>query len=93
MEERIAGIESILEQMNETLDRIERGIVGVQTEVLRVRDRAEGLEDKIDANFRWTIGAAITMWVTIILAILFKGQEGEYSREGMDKVKPKKVGN
>lgn len=73
MEEQIARIESLLEQMDKALDRIERGIVGVQTEVLKVGDRAEELEDKIDASFRWTIGAMITLWVTIILAILLKG--------------------
>lgn len=72
MEEQIARIESLLEQMDKALDRIERGIVGVQTEVLKVGDRAEELEDKIDANFRWTIGVMITMWVTIILAILLR---------------------
>lgn len=73
MEERMADLEKRMEQMDKILDRIEREIIGVRTEVFRVGDGAEGLEDKIDANFRWTIGLMITMWVTIILTILLKG--------------------
>ena len=73
MEERIAKIEGILERMDKTLDHIERGIVGVQAGMLEMKDRAIKLRDKIDSLFAWAVGAIITMWVTIILAILFKG--------------------
>ena len=73
MEERIARIESTLVQTAKTLDRIEREIVGIQAGMLEMRDRAIKLRDRIDSLFAWAIGAMITMWVTIILAILFKG--------------------
>jgi hypothetical protein len=47
IEERIAKIEGILEQISLRLNHVE-------------------------TNQRWTLGILVTMWVTIILAILFK---------------------
>ena len=73
MEQRIAKIESTLEQMDKTLDRIERESAGLIQVGMLERDRAIKSRDKIDSLFAWAIGAMITMWVTIILAILFKG--------------------
>ena len=72
MEQRIARIESTFLQVNKTLDHIEREIAGVQAGMLEMRDRAIRLKDKMDSMFRWTIVLAITMWVTIILAIFFQ---------------------
>ena len=73
MEQRIAKIESTLEQMDKTLDRIEREIAGGKVGMLEIRARVAGLRNRMDSMFRWTIVLAITMWVTIVLAILFKG--------------------
>jgi tetrahydromethanopterin S-methyltransferase subunit B len=50
IEERVAKIEGIIEQMNERLNHI---------------------ETSLRSNFKWTIGIMITMWVTIILTIIF----------------------
>ena len=47
IEERMAKIEGIVEQMNERLNHIE-------------------------SRLTWMLGIMITMWVTIITAILFK---------------------
>lgn len=45
------------------------GILGQMNERLNhIEDRLKSLEDWI----RWLLGIMITMWVTIILAILFK---------------------
>ncbi|MCS7366656.1 MAG: hypothetical protein NDF52_02115 [archaeon YNP-WB-062] len=54
LEERVARIEGILEQMDKRLNHIE-------SEIRDLRGR-----------FYWIIGIQITMWVTIILTILFK---------------------
>lgn len=51
MEERIARIEGILEQMDKRLNHV---------------------ESDLRSNFKWTLGILITMWITIILAVIFK---------------------
>ena len=53
MEERIAKIEGILEQINERLNHF-----GAELSDLR-------------KDFRWILGIILTMWVTIIIAVLF----------------------
>ena len=53
MEERIAKIEGILEQINERLNHF-----GAELGDLR-------------KDFRWILGIILTMWVTIIIAVLF----------------------
>ena len=57
LEERIAKIEGILEQINERLNHF--------------GERLNRIEDDMKTNFRWTVGIILTMWVTIIIAILF----------------------
>lgn len=57
MEERMARIEGIMEQMNKRLNHIE-------TEISELRG-------EISSNFRWTLGLLIPMWVSIIATILF----------------------
>jgi len=56
LESRVAKIEGILEKMRSRLNHLES----------EFRD----LRGKLRMNFRWTIGIIITMWVTIILAIV-----------------------
>lgn len=59
LEERQARIEGILEQVDKRLTSVEAEIRGLHT--------------KIDSNFKWQIGIMLTMWVTIIIAVLKKG--------------------
>lgn len=83
MEERVARIEGILSQMDKRLNHVETEIVGLRGEITSLRGEITGLrgeingrfariEDEIRTNFRWIIGLMITMWVTIILAIIFR---------------------
>jgi chromosome segregation ATPase len=65
LEERMAKIEGIVEQMNERLNHIETGFSELRTEM-------GSLRDEIRSNFRWIVGIILTMWVTIILTLLFK---------------------
>jgi hypothetical protein len=58
LEERVAKVEGILEQMDKRLNHIES----------ELGDLRKGL----DSRFYWLLGIQISMWVTIILAILFK---------------------
>jgi hypothetical protein len=57
LEERMAKVEGILEEVRARLNHLE-------TEI-------EGLRREIYNNFRWSMGIMISMWVTIILAIIF----------------------
>jgi hypothetical protein len=58
LEERVARIEGILEQMDKRLNHIES----------ELRDLRRDLNNR----FLWILGVLITMWVTIILAILIR---------------------
>jgi uncharacterized coiled-coil protein SlyX len=70
LEERQAKVEATLEQMDKRLTNVEMTVRELNT---RIDALTNTLSTKIDSNFRWTIGIMITMWVTVILTILFKG--------------------
>lgn len=83
LEERVARIEGILSQMDKRLNHVETEIVGLRGEINSLRGEITGLrgeingrfarlEGEIRTNFRWIIGLMLTMWVTIILAIIFR---------------------
>jgi len=58
LEERVARIEGILEQMDKRLNHMES----------EIRDLRKDLSNR----FYWLLGIQISMWVTIILAIIFR---------------------
>ena len=69
VEERLAKLEGMVEQMDKRLASIENRLNHIET-------RLEALREEMVKNFRWTIGimlsVLIPMWVTIILAIILK---------------------
>jgi len=70
IEERVARIEGVLEQIDKRLNHLE-------SELRSIGQRVEALSEKVDRSFRWTLGimlsVLIPMWVSIILAMLMKG--------------------
>lgn len=58
LEERMAKVEGILEQVDKRIGSIE--------------NRLNHLETRLEAQFRWMLGILITMWATIIVTILLK---------------------
>ena len=58
LEERMARLEGAFEQMNVRLGSIEGRLSAIETE--------------IRSNFRWLLGTQLTMWITIIAAILLR---------------------
>jgi len=64
-EERVARIEGILEQMDKRLNHIE-------SELRDLRSEIGDLRRDLNNRFLWILGVLITMWVTIILAILIR---------------------
>jgi len=75
-EERVAKIEGILEQMDKRLNHLESEIrnlrVYVESEIRNLRGEIGDLGRDLNNRFLWMLGVQITMWVTIILAILFR---------------------
>ena len=65
LEERVARIEGILEQMDKRLNHLE-------SEIKSLRGEIGDLRRDLNNRFLWILGVQITMWVTIILAILFR---------------------
>jgi predicted nucleic acid-binding Zn-ribbon protein len=87
LEERVAKIEGILEQMDKRLNHLESEIRDLRVETRDLRAYVEGeikglrneimseigdLRRDLNNRFLWMLGVQITMWVTIILAILFR---------------------
>jgi predicted RNase H-like nuclease (RuvC/YqgF family) len=76
LEERVARIEGILEQMDKRLNHLESEIrdlrVYVESEIRSLRGEIGDLRRDLNNRFLWILGVQITMWVTIILAILFR---------------------
>jgi C4-type Zn-finger protein len=68
VEGRVARIEGTLEQINNRLNHVESEIAELRRET---NERFIRIENDMKTNFRWTIGIMITMWVTIILTIIF----------------------
>jgi peptidoglycan hydrolase CwlO-like protein len=76
LEERVARIEGILERMDKRLNHLESEIrdlrVYVESEIKSLRGEIGDLRRDLNNRFLWMLGVQITMWVTIILAILFR---------------------
>ena len=58
LRERVAKVEGILEQIDKRLNHIESEL--------------RELRRELNTRFYWLIGILMTMWVTIIVAILLK---------------------
>ncbi len=79
VEERMAKVEGILEEVRARLNHLESDIGRLDGKIDNLRQDMnigmDQLRQKIDTNFRWmvgiTLGILIPMWVTIILTILF----------------------
>jgi chaperonin cofactor prefoldin len=65
LEERVARIEGVLEQADKRLNHLE-------SEIRELRGEIRELRGDLNNRFFWLLGVQISMWVTIVLAILFK---------------------
>jgi hypothetical protein len=66
---RVARIEGIVEQMDKRLNHIESELRDLRSEMSgEIRDLRKDLNNR----FFWLLSVQISMWVTIILAILLK---------------------
>lgn len=67
LEERVAKIEGILEQMDKRLNHIESEIAGLRGEIVGLRDE---MSRKFDSLFKWTVGLILGMWISVILTLV-----------------------
>ena len=76
LEERVARIEGILEQVDKRLNHLESEMRELRSEmrgeISEVRGEIRELRRDLNNRFFWLLGVQISMWVTIVLAILFK---------------------
>lgn len=76
LEERLAKVEGVLEQVDKRLNHIEGDLTDLRADIRSLDGKVDRnfttLDGKIDRNFKWTLGILIPMWITIILAIVFK---------------------
>jgi len=76
LRERVARVEGIVEQMDKRLNHIETELREFRKEVFgeitNVRGEIASLRRELNTRFYWLIGIQISMWVTIILTILFR---------------------
>ncbi|MFQ6066317.1 MAG: hypothetical protein ACE5K3_03445 [bacterium] len=73
LEGRVAKLEGISEQISQRLNHLETIVESMRKDLNSKMDslRTELLA-RIDTNFKWILGIMIPMWVTIILAVIFK---------------------
>jgi tetrahydromethanopterin S-methyltransferase subunit G len=69
LEERVARIEGILEQVDKRLDHLESKVGELRSEM---RSEIRELRRDLNNGFFWLLGVQISMWVTVILTVLFK---------------------
>ncbi len=67
--ERLARLETRVEHMEQQFAELREEFRQTRAEL---RQEIRDLSAKIDRNFLWTLGIIVTMWVTVILAILLK---------------------
>ncbi|MGR3173316.1 MAG: hypothetical protein ACUZ8N_01790 [Candidatus Scalindua sp.] len=79
IEERTAKVEGILEQMDKRLTNIEGEIVRINNRFEHVNDRFDQMNarfdqvnTRIDQKFNWLMGIMITMWISLIIAMILK---------------------
>jgi len=76
LRERVARVEGIVEQMDKRLNHIETELrefrKEVFSEIASVRGEILELRRDLNTRFYWLIGIQISMWVTIVLTILFR---------------------
>jgi hypothetical protein len=69
----LKNIDSILERMEKSIDRIDRTIENMN---VKIDTGFQFLNEKIDRNFKWSVGLFITQMSTLVMFALthvFKG--------------------
>jgi tetrahydromethanopterin S-methyltransferase subunit G len=71
MEERVARMEGIYEQVRDRLNGIDARLAGLDERLAGFENRVEMRFGQVDQRFMWLTGIVIGTWITTILTILF----------------------
>jgi len=69
MDKRVAELREYVDKRFEVVDR---RFNHVETELRELRTELGGLRAELNNRFLWLLGIQISMWITIILTILFR---------------------
>ena len=69
LSERMSRVEGILEQMSDRLNHIETRMDSIE---IRMASEFTAVRAEMTSHFRWTLAFIMGMWVTVIVAVLFK---------------------
>ena len=70
MEERVAKIEGVLEQMDRRLNHIEAEISDSRREISDVRREISDVRRGMESLFKWTVGLILGMWITVMVTLI-----------------------
>ena len=78
LDERVAKIEGILEQMDKRLNHLESDVAGLREDMNRrfdgLRGEVTGLREEMnrrfDSSFKWTVGMILGMWTTTMMTLI-----------------------
>ena len=71
MEERIARMEGLYEQVRDLLNGIDARLAGLERSIETRFAQVDRRFGQIDQHFMWLTGIVIGTWITTILTILF----------------------
>jgi len=69
LEQRLAKIEGILEQMDKRISNLEHDFREFRGEVDK---RLMELRHEINSNLKWTIGVMVSLWLSAVIPMLLK---------------------
>jgi len=74
LEERMAKIEVILEQIDKRLNHLESNMISFNERLdnfnKRLDERFDRINERIDSLFKWLIGLILGMWTTIMVTLI-----------------------
>jgi predicted nuclease with TOPRIM domain len=77
LEERMAKIEGILEQMDKRLNHLESNMISFNERLNSFdkrldsfNERFDRINERIDSLFKWLIGLILGMWTTIMMTLI-----------------------
>ncbi|WP_148676790.1 hypothetical protein [Staphylothermus marinus] len=72
LEDRVAGLEERVAKIEGVLEQMDKRMMEFREDFNRRLNRLESEVRELRGRIWWVIGIQISMWITIILAILFK---------------------
>jgi uncharacterized coiled-coil protein SlyX len=72
LESRIAKLEEAINALRERVAKVEGVLEQIDKRLNHIESELRELRRELNTRFYWLIGILMTMWVTIIVAILLK---------------------